>query len=218
MKSPKEQKNLELISFDHRENLTTGASHFLLLPIFNNRSTELYFVLLFSFILLCPCVQTDIAVHFVVYVQFLFTPILSFLFLAFPCQQNNISRKIFFFMSFCQLLFLLSTRSDNARIIFRSNHHPMACMLMTSQMMIYSLSSFHVTKLATVRFLISVVVVFLAFVFFIALLLLPSLSSVLSHIVFIVCYLFVVHLADIHFSLHRKINTAKRDHTHTFIL
>ena len=117
-------------------------------------------------------------------------------------------------MSFCQLLFILSKRSDYARIIFRSNHHPMACMLMTSQMMTYSISSsFHSNKLATVRFLISVVVC-LAFVLlllcFYSLLFRWFLSHLSLH--FIVYYLFVVHLADIRFSLHRKINIAKAKH------
>lgn len=72
---------------------------------------------------------------------------------VYPCQTNTNQscRKFFFFFSyeFLSVTFsrLLSKhthikkRKIFARFSFQSNHHPMACMLITSQMMRYSISS-----------------------------------------------------------------------------
>jgi hypothetical protein len=108
------------ISFYHRENLDTGANYSLLLP----KYLYIYFFLLLS------CVHVCTTVH-IVYVQFT-TFSLWFFLLRKSKNSKKHNRKFFFMSFFCQLLF-----SEQARNMFISNHHPMACMSMTSQMMIF---------------------------------------------------------------------------------
>lgn len=107
------------ISFYHRENLDTGANHSMLLPKY----------LYIFFFLLLFCVHVCTTVH-IVHVQFT-TFSLWFFLLRKSKTSKNRNRKYFLWVFFCQLLF-----SEQARNMFISNHHPMACMSMTSQMMI----------------------------------------------------------------------------------
>lgn len=112
-------------------------------------------------------------------------------------------------MSLCQLFF-----SGKARNMFISNHHPMTCMSMTSQMMIFSpLSMYDRNRFLSQSFLLAIYFIFRLFIldscylFVFVLFTMPETQNTLARFVIrlfyliffqlFCCYLFSVHIADI---------------------